>query len=388
MRKWTKYTPQTLIVYIGDEKCLVIGMPKISLCQLFGAYNYAGIAQVAVQLSLKLRGEFEVTPITREIERRVEEDIDIVELKSRTTAEYWKALNRIVNQFDIVHTHDVYSLPGLLRKKRTAKIVYTDHGIVPLKYSPIKSFHGIVFAHLCRLFSRRADVCVGISDYIVDELKNRIGCLNVMKIPNGIDTEKFRPINESREYLKLKLGDPMLLKVGLVEKHKAVDYHIASMPYILKKFPKAHLVFIGTGKEIDYYRTVVRTMRLGHSVHFLGWVPNHMLPLYYNAADIVLQADYWHGFGLPLLEGMACGKPVIARDAYAMREHILKSGAGVLVRGDDIQEIAMAVEHILDNYDFYALKAREYAKRFDWNCIAAQYKRAYERLFNLRIKNE
>jgi glycosyltransferase involved in cell wall biosynthesis len=380
MRRWTRYTPQTLIAYIGDEKHSVSEMPKISVCQLFGAYNYAGIARVAVELSLRLRGKLAVTLVARKIEKKIEEDINIVELKSRTTAGYWKDLDGIVDQFDVVHTHDVYSLPGLMRRKRTAKIIYTDHGIVPLKYSPIKNFHGTFFAHFCRFFARKADVCVGISDYIVDELKNRIGCLNVIKIPNGVAVEKFRPFSESTEYLKLKLGRPMLLKVGLVERHKAIDYHIASMPHILKKFPKAHLAFIGQGSEIDYYRAIVQAMGLSHCIHFLGWVPNHMLPQYYNAADIVLQADYCHSFGLPILEGMACGKPVIARDAYAMREHILKSGAGVLVRGNDALEIAMAVEHILNNYDFYALKAREYAKCFDWNCIATQYREAYERV--------
>ncbi|MEN3036711.1 MAG: glycosyltransferase family 4 protein [Candidatus Methanosuratincola petrocarbonis] len=355
-------------------------MAKISVCQLIGAYNYAGIARVAVELSTKMNKELHVTLVARKIEKRIEEDIDIVELKSRTTAGYWKALDRIVDQFDIVHTHDVYSLPGLLRRTHTAKIVFTDHGIVPLNCSPIKDFHGIVFSHFCRFYARKADLCIGISDYIVNELKNRIGCLNVMEIPNGVAMEKFRPFGESMAHLKLKLGSPMLIKVGLVEKHRAIDYHIASMPPILKKFPNAHLVFIGHGRELDHYRAVVRAMGLSNSVHFLGWVPHHLLPLYYNAADIVLQADYVHGFGLPILEGMACGKPVIARDAYAMREHILKSGAGVLVSGDDVREIAIAVELILNKYDFYAMKAREYVKRFDWNYIADQYRKAYERV--------
>lgn len=359
----------------------MVKMSKTSVCQLIGCYDYAGITQVAVQLSIKLREKFNTILITRKIARRTEENIKIVKLDTRTTLEYWKALDRIDDQFDVIHTHDVYSLPGLLRKKRTAKIVYTDHGIVPLRYSRINNFHGTILAHFCRSFARRADVCIGISDYIVDELKNRVGCLNVLKIPNGVDTEKFKPISD-KEYLKLKLGNPMLLKVGLIEKHKAIDYHIYSMPFILKKFPKAHLVFIGTGRDINYYKTLVRDMRLDSFIHFLGWIPNRMLPLYYNAADIILQVDYCHSFGLPILEGMACGKPVIARDAYAMREHIQKSGAGVLVQGKDPHELVMAVKHILDNYDFYTQKAREYAKHFDWKRIAAQYIEAYKKVLN------
>lgn len=360
----------------------MIKLPKASICQLFGFYDYAGIAQVAVQLSLRLRKNFDVTLVCRKITRKIEEDIKIVELKPKNTLELWKILDRLLEEFDIIHSHDVYSLPGLLRKKRTAKIIYTDHGIVPLKYSRKESFQGFLFAHFCRFFARRSDLSIGISDYIVNELKYKVGCSNVMKIPNGVDTERFRPIGASEKYLKLKLGNPMLLKVGLIEKHKAVDYHIASMPFILKKFPRAHMVFIGAGRDINYYKTLVRDMKLDRFIHFLGWMPSQMLPLYYNASDIILQADYFHGFGLPMLEGMACGKPIIARDAYAMREHILKSGAGVLVRGKDPRELASAVEHILDNYDSYASKAREYAKRFDWERIAAQYEEAYKKVLS------
>jgi glycosyltransferase involved in cell wall biosynthesis len=352
-------------------------MPKRFLAILFGEYNYAGITQVAVQLAIKLRETFDITLICRRIVRKVEEGVEIIELRPKTTLELWKMLGKTVDQFDIVHTHDVYTLPGLLRRKRKARIIYTDHGIVPMKYSRIASIPGTLFAHFCRLFSPRADLTVGISDYIVDELR-QIGCQSVVKIPNGIDTEKFRPISEPEKILKLKCGNPMLLKVGLIEMHKAIDYHIASMPFILKKFPEARLVFIGTGRDLAYYRAKVKALRLDRVIHFIGWVPHEIMPLYYNAADIVLAVDYCHSFGLPILEGMACGKPVIARNGYAMREHVLNSRAGVLVQGENPREVATAVDQIMDNYDFYSSRAREYAKLFDWGVIAAQYRKVYE----------
>ncbi|MEM0001250.1 MAG: glycosyltransferase family 4 protein [Desulfurococcaceae archaeon] len=357
-------------------------MGRLRVCQLIGYYDHGGICRVAVELTLRLRKFFEVTLVCRKVLRKPEEDVEIVELGSKNTADLWKKSHKLREQFDIIHTHDVYSLPALVRGKRGAKIVYTDHGIVPIKYQShiVRSFHGVMFAHLCRFFARQADAVVGISDYIANELKYKVGCRNVIKIPNGVDIERFKPLRPKEEYLKLKIGDPMLLKVGLIEKHKAVDYHIASMPFILKKFPNARLVFIGAGSDINHYKALAKAMKIDRFVFFLGYVPNHMLPLYYNVADIALQVDYWHGFGLPILEAMACGKPVIARDAYGMRELILESGAGVLVKGKDPRELAAAVEQVLNNYKDYSLKARKYAERFDWDKVVTKYMKVYERI--------
>ncbi|MEM4889509.1 MAG: glycosyltransferase family 4 protein [Thermosphaera sp.] len=362
-------------------------MGRLRVCQLFGFYDHGGICRVAVELALRLRRVFDVTLVCRKILRRPEEDVDVIELGSRSTADLWKKLRKLRELFDVIHTHDVYSLPALVRGRRRAKVVYTDHGFVPIKYQShiMRSFHGVMFAHLCRLFARWADVSVGISDYIVAELKE-IGCLNVLKVPNGVDLERFRPIERLEDLHKLKIGDPMLLKVGLIEKHKAVDYHIAAMPFILKRFPRARLVFIGTGKEIDHYKRFVKMRKLDRFVHFLGWVPDNLLPLYYNAADVILQVDYWHGFGLPILEGMACGKPVIARNAYAMREHILRSGAGVLVDGKDPRELVAALEQVLNNYKTYSLKARKYAAHFSWDKVIIKYMGVYKKVLEGKFR--
>lgn len=356
-------------------------MSRAKVCQVFGFYGYGGIYRVAVELSLRIRKRFDVVLACRKILGKPEEDIEIVELAPKNTIDLWIKLQRLRNSFDIVHTHDVYSLPGLVVGRRKSKIVYTDHGIIPLKYhdNVLRSFPGVLFAHMCRIFALWTDVTVGISDYITTELR-QIGCRNVITIPNGVDIDRFRPIGESEQIRALKIGDPMLLKVGLIERHKNIDYHISAMYYILKRFPRAALVFIGTGKDFEHYKNMIKKTKLKNSVHFLGWVPEHLLPLYYNAADVILQVDSWHGFGLPILEGMACGKPVIARNAYAMKEHIIKSGAGILVDGERPVEILKALEDILTDYEYYSLKARKYAEKYSWDGIAAKYIEIYEKL--------
>lgn len=355
-------------------------MKRIRVCQLFGLYGYGGIYRVAEELALRLGRFFDVVLLCRKVLREPEEKIEIIELDVRNTADLWKKLQELEELFDVIHTHDVYSLPGLVSKRRRkAKIVYTDHGIVPLKYQDqiVRNFPGFALAHFCRMFARQADMSVGVSSYITDELK-RIGCWRALTIPNGVDIEKFKPIKEPERIRKFKMGDPMLLKVGLVERHKNIDYHIAAMPLILRRFPKANLVFIGTGKDLERYKRLVKASKLDGYVHFLGWVPDSLLPLYYNAADIVIQVDFWHGFGLPILEAMACGKPVITRDAYAMREHILLSKAGVLVEGKDPKELVMALDQVFSNYGSYSLRARRYAESLSWDNVVVKYVKVYE----------
>lgn len=349
------------------------------MCQLFGLYGYGGIYRVAVELALRLKRSLDVVLVCRKVLREPEEKFEVIELNVKNTMDLWRKLRELEEVFDIIHTHDVYSLPGLVSKRRRAKVVYTDHGIVPIRYQDqiMRSFPGFVFAHFCRRFAQQADVSVGISNYITDELR-RIGCRRALTIPNGVDVEKFKPIREPEKIREFKMGHPMLLKVGLVEKHKNIDYHIAAMPFILKKFPKANLIFIGTGKNVEYYRRLIKASKLDGYVHFLGWVPDHLLPFYYNAADVVVQVDFWHGFGLPILEAMACGKPVITRDAYAMREHIVSSGAGILVSGKDPRELAMALDQIFGNYELYSLRARRYAESLSWDRVTARYIKIYK----------
>jgi glycosyltransferase involved in cell wall biosynthesis len=355
-------------------------MKKISMCQLFGSYNYAGISRVAVELALRLQKKMDVTLACRKIERNVEEDINLVELTPKNTFELWAKAEDLTKRYDIIHTHDVYSLPGLLKNKGNAKIVYTEHGLIPLKYCRPNDYLGTLFAHICRRFSKKPDLAVGISDYLVDEL-NVLGFKNVIKIPNGVDLGAFSCSADKNILNAEQQGYPLLLKVGLIDKHRATNYHIDSMHFVLEKYPNASLLFAGVG-DINYYREKTRRANLSSSVKFLGFVNRKLIPLYYNVADVVLSVDYVHGFGLPILEGMACGKPIIARNSYAMREHILNSGGGVLVEGQHPREVALALEKILSNYAFYSSRATSYAKQFDWSVIVDRYCAAYESILN------
>lgn len=354
----------------------------INLYEVIGDLNFTGIPKVAIDLSKFLCKDFNVTLVARKVQRRLTEkdvppNIEIISLEPKNTIDYWKSIKKkFVSLEGIVHTHDVYSLPALctLKSRNTKlKIVYTEHGSVPLRYSEKNpsALFGILLSRYSRIYYLKIDAIVAISDYILKEVKKKAPSKNVFKIPDGVNVKRFR---ELTSYKIMKQNFPILLKPGAILKHKAIEFHLAAIPYMIKEFPDAQLIFAGAGSYLKYYIDMISGKKLSKYVKFLGWVEDSSMVELYHLSDIVVQADYWHGFGLPILEAMACGKPVIVRNNYAMREHILNSGAGVLIEGKHPSEISVGVKRILENYSDYSMKAVEYSKSFDWNKIAQKYK--------------
>ena len=351
---------------------------EISVCQVSGYYGYGGISKFVEDLSSKLAAKFDVTFVCRRVIREPKNGLNLIELKPRNTFDYWSKLRKLSRNFDIMHCHDVYALPGLVKNKGKGKIIYTIPGIVPLKYTKLRDIPGTIFAHLCANYATpKVDMAVGISDYMVAELKERYKCQNIVKIYYGLDIKKFHSVDNNTQS-KLKMGYPMLFWAAVLEWHKGISFLIESMPHILEEFPEASLVLAGSGRDEKIFKERVRKIGLEKKVIFLGYLQN-LVP-YFNAADIVVVPSYWESFCLPIVEGMACGKPVIARDAYSNREHIINSRAGILFKRDDPEELVCAIREIMDNYEKYSSNARKYAEKFDLSIIAAEYVNVYTEL--------
>ncbi len=347
---------------------------KISICQVAGYYGYGGISRFVADLSMSLSEEFDVTFVCREVVSKPEDIIKLIELKPRNTFDFWRKLRNLREDFDIIHCHDVYALAGLVDKERKSRLIYTDHGIVPLRYNALKDIPGTIFAYACAMYAlRKLDIGVGISDFVVSEM-NRKKCPNVVKIPDAIFLDKFKIPNRTTAYMK-DIDNLKLLRVGLLEKQKGVEFLILSMTKIIKEFPNAHLTLIGIGRDEKFLKEYAYKKGVNDKITFSGFVKD--LRSYYNNSDIVIIPSYWESFGLPILEAMACGKPVISRDAYAMREHIRNSGGGVLFREDEPEELVKAIREVLNDYEKYSSNALKYSENFELSRIASEYSKIY-----------
>ena len=116
-------------------------------------------------------------------------------------------------------------------------------------------------------------------------------------------------------------------------------------------------------------------------MHFPGFVPDDDLPALYNLADLFAFPSHYEGFGLPLLEAMACGTPALASDTSSLPE--IAGDAAFLVPADDHEALVAGLVHLLTDADARAELARrgpEQAARFTWDAAARRLLDVYRAL--------
>jgi glycosyltransferase involved in cell wall biosynthesis len=134
----------------------------------------------------------------------------------------------------------------------------------------------------------------------------------------------------------------------------------------------------GAGWQISPIFDTVQQLGLEEHVHFLGFVPEDALPLWYNAARLFAFPSLYEGFGLPVLEAMACGTPVITSTAASLPE--VAGQAAILVEARDTDGLAAEMQRVLDDSHLHTeLRAagRIQASRFSWRAMTDQTVTSY-----------
>jgi phosphatidylinositol alpha-mannosyltransferase len=198
----------------------------------------------------------------------------------------------------------------------------------------VATFHSwFARSALCRIFRRplqrrldRHAAVVAVSQPVV-EAHARYFEADWEIIPNGVDTEFFRPDASTRP----PAGDPELLFLGRLDPRNGLDTVLAAMPEVLKRLPGARLTIAGDGPLRPVYERLARP--LGPSVEFVGRV-NGNRPEHYARADIYLCPTTKASFGITLLEAMASGTPMLVSDITGFRELVAQGPEAVLVPKD------------------------------------------------------
>ncbi len=147
-------------------------------------------------------------------------------------------------------------------------------------------------------------------------------------IPNGLDQHHFRPLpaevlQTTRE--RYNLPELFFLFVGNFKPHKNLPRLLQAFHQIAEAIPEWHLVVLGKMEGFVTRDALSRTLlqqlpNIVDRVHFLGEVPYEQLPHFYNLASVFVFPSFYEGFGLPPLEAMACGCPVVASRAASIPE--------------------------------------------------------------------
>lgn len=193
----------------------------------------------------------------------------------------------------------------------------------------------------------------------------------------GACSETFKPIPETPEratiVAKYGIRSPYILYVASTRPYKNVDGLMKAFDLYLRNDQTEHsLVITGlAGKAQSELVRLANDLGLAQRIVFAGFVHDEDLAAIYSAADLSVYPSFYEGFGLPLLESMACGTPVAASNATSLPEVL--GDAGLLFDPRNIGEMALAMSSIISNSALRAgmiRKGFERVKLYSWEKTA------------------
>ncbi|OVE71796.1 hypothetical protein BVX93_02270 [bacterium B13(2017)] len=204
---------------------------------------------------------------------------------------------------------------------------------------------------------------------------------------NGIDDffiDYFKDEHIQEVKIKYSLPTEYILHVGTIEPRKNLTHLLYVFKEILSYRPKLKLVFVGSkGWKSDEFHKVFEELKLQDHIHFIGFIKSDDLPYIYHLAKLFIFPSLYEGFGMPPLEAMACGTPVIASDIPVMEE-ILGDAAMLYNLNDSPKVWANKINDVLDNdklIEKYSIKGQQHAKQFTWEQTAKKTLELYEKIF-------
>ncbi|MHA1762931.1 MAG: glycosyltransferase family 4 protein [Promethearchaeota archaeon] len=269
-------------------------------------------------------------------------------------------------------------------KLKNIPVVSIFHHYVPIK-SIFEYLYFPMYHFLEKWQFRTNKKVIAISEASKNDLIKYYGLngQDIKVIPDGIDTERFNPKNNSKE-IKKEFGDKLLLFSGLMIYRKRVPILLEAMTHVIKEIPDAKLILTGRGPFLKTWIKLSKNLNLHENVKFLGFVDDELLLKLYASADIFVFPSELEGFGQVLLEAMASGTPVICAEQPPMSE-IIENG-GLTFKINDPIDLANKIIYLLKNkeeLDRLRKHGLEIVKKFHWLNIA----RCYEK-YLFEIRNE
>ncbi len=292
------------------------------------------------------------------------------------------------------------ALPMILRRLRPDVCHFTNF-LAPLSTSSpyVVTFHDmslqllpryhtlkkrLLTAALMPEVAKRARLIITPSESARSDVARTLGVARskIRAIPHAPDP-LFRPERSKKSFERLVreygLRKPYLLYVGTLEPRKNITRAIEAFAKVAHRFPD-HFFYLVGGLGWKYGETLRALARLGlgDRVRRLGYVPEEDLPALYSHADLMVYPSLYEGFGFPVVEGMACGVPVLTSKSSSLRE--IADGAALLVDPYDVGAMAEAMERGLNRgreRDELIARGLSRAGSFSWERTAAETLEVY-----------
>jgi glycosyltransferase involved in cell wall biosynthesis len=296
-----------------------------------------------------------------------------------------------LRHYDLIHYMD--SRPPVDFPLGTTRTVITQHGFAALMFEDyVSRTDRLVNRALLRL-APSADLTLTASESERDELLKRapIDPGRVIVIHHGVDHDRFFPPADpdaAREEVRRRLGveGRYVLYVSNHQRKKNPERLVQAFAQVASEHPDISLVLVGrSGSSFGRVQDLIEQFGLRPRTHVLGHIPDDALPALFASATVFALPSLHEGFGIPVLEAMACGTPVVASNVYALPE--VCGDAAELVDPYSVDSIAEALLLIIGDPE-RARTLRELglarAETFTWRRAAEQHLDAYEQLVGSR----
>lgn len=309
---------------------------------------------------------------------------------------YWHYPSSFKHQsadiFHVVDHSDGHLVPWLKRLGKT--VVVTCHDLINLAQPEL--YRGLSLAPIISLNTWRwsvdkmtaADHVITVSSHTAKDVSEHLGIApsKITTVPNAV-SELFQPypraeVLEFRQKQNFFSETFCILNVGSNNPRKNISAILEVMRILKENQQPVHFWKAGSDFDAEQYK-FIDTHDLSKQVSYLGKLNDQMLTMLYNAADVLLAPSLYEGFGLTVLEAMACGTPVITSNTTSLPE--VAGDAAILVDPNDIKAMVTGVSRLTKESDFRQRLIEAgllRVKTFTWNNTAKQIANVYEHVYH------
>lgn len=261
-----------------------------------------------------------------------------------------------------------------------ASLLFEDHSSLRMQLRRFRFRRGLV----------RASRVIAVSETTKRDVEKELGVSpdRICRVYNAPDPGFSQGAGQERSRIleRYQIHYPFLLYAGNIRKHKNVPRLVEAFTVVRNQlashpqYKDLRLVIIGdTISEHPEVRQTVIKCGVEHAVRFLGFVPFDTLRCFYESAASFVFPSRYEGFGLPPLEAMACGAPVVTSNVSSLPEVV--GDAAMLVNPENVFDIARGIREVLLDEELRSClirRGRDQAARFSWSWTARQVLEIYQ----------
>lgn len=291
---------------------------------------------------------------------------------------------------DIIHCHlhEGAAIGYVLSKILQIPLLFDYQGSLTaeLKAHDFLREDGLYFKILYKaekIIDNLAGIVVAPTNSMIKRLREEFGVKNIYLMPDGVDTDNFRPdivSDNLRKRLKIPLNKKIIVYLGILTKYQGVDCLLKAIPEVIQKVNSVHFLIMGY-PNLDKYKKMAKKLGIANDVTFTGRIDYRTATKYLNLGDIAVGPK----LGETEADGkiynyMACGLPIVASDTQVHRE--ILGDTAIFAEVNNPASLAKAIIKLLVDKNLakeLGIKARQRAvEKFSWDNVEKKLEKIYK----------